>query len=289
MSAFHPKLPRQFSTHCGNESRRCTRATKQLVGFNSVFRALLTMVAASSGTPPVPIDMVSWFSPDDYPAEAMIAGEQGTVEFEVNVDPRGRPVACRVTDTSRHPSLDRTTCSIVMTKGHFRAAIGADGQPTSGTYKSKASWRAPGSGGPSYQATIIDFTGPQRKPSCSMQTSEGYQTDPMSCTNLLQRTDFLEELRQRYKRVVFVTSSSPAGALSSPPPLEWGEKLGRLANYQYYSKGSFPFACTPVAAEGWNTGADPCGGFPGPHSVTDAQRAISRIVLSEETVYGVER
>ena len=68
------------------------------------------------------------FSADDYPAEAMRNGEQGTVQAELTIDTRGRVKACNIVRSSGYASLDEATCSIMRRRARFRPLHDANGK-----------------------------------------------------------------------------------------------------------------------------------------------------------------
>ena len=87
--------------------------------------------------------IVSLFRYEDYPAEALAKGEQGTVHFRLSIGTDGRVSQCAVTQSSGHLSLDQTTCRIMSDRARFRPARDADGKPTTGTAESRVTWRLP--------------------------------------------------------------------------------------------------------------------------------------------------
>lgn len=58
-------------------------------------------------------DPASWITPDDYPAEALRRGEQGSVRFRAEIGPNGRVSRCSIVESSGSPSLDGATCRAV--------------------------------------------------------------------------------------------------------------------------------------------------------------------------------
>lgn len=103
------------------------------------------LIAAAAPLPEAtPIDPASWFSPNNYPADARKKGVQGTVTFDVDVSAEGLPTACRVTASSGSPVLDNTTCAIVQENGRFIPATGRNGKPVSGHYSNRAVWMLQG-------------------------------------------------------------------------------------------------------------------------------------------------
>lgn len=89
----------------------------------------LLLAAAADVITAKPIDIGSWFRANDYPIEAMKKGIEGSVTFEVDVDPAGKPTACRVAVSSGSSILDRATCDAVLARARFEPALGPDGRP----------------------------------------------------------------------------------------------------------------------------------------------------------------
>lgn len=103
--------------------------------------ALISVLAAAATA--VPLDPASWFTADDYPAEAIAKHIEGSVTFRVDVDPDGEPIKCDVTKSSGQPVLDQRTCEVVLARAHFRPAVGPNGKPIAGQYSTVANWRLP--------------------------------------------------------------------------------------------------------------------------------------------------
>lgn len=127
-----------------------------------MFIAFLWAAAA-----PVPvataIDPASWFSPNNYPAEAAKKGIQGSVTFDADVDANGRATACRITVSSGSQLLDQATCNLVLSQGRFIPAKGADGKPVPGHYGNRAIWVLQGPARPQ-TSTAQDTTTGSRLP-----------------------------------------------------------------------------------------------------------------------------
>lgn len=85
----------------------------------------------------------NWVTDDDYPAEALRKGWQGTVGFTLEIDAAGKPSACRVTAPSGTPMLDQTACALLMRRARFVPARDASGQPIGGSFTSRFTWRIP--------------------------------------------------------------------------------------------------------------------------------------------------
>ena len=72
-------------------------------------------------------DLRTLFSADDYPTDAQIKGEEGTVRAELIIDPRGRVSNCLIVQSSGHPLLDNATCSILERRARFKPARDLNG------------------------------------------------------------------------------------------------------------------------------------------------------------------
>jgi TonB family protein len=253
--------------------------------------ALLLFAAASSPqrTPqPKPINPSSWFSSNDYPVEALKKGQEGTVEYELQVDAQGRPVECRIIVSSGNTDLDDRACRILQTKGRFEPAHGADGRPVASTYKNRIVWRARGEV-QVWHAIILDFGADPHHPKCTEQSSEGWSPNPKSsCATVLQQDDVIEQLGRRFTRVVALTTMTDGNHEPHKADPAWGERLSWMAIEQT-GVGNLPIDCRSIAAEGWAEGNDGCAGFPygRPVSEDDLRRAIK--IRSEESTFAVIR
>ena len=80
-------------------------------------------------------------SGDDYPASALDNEEQGTVGVRLSIGPNGRVSGCDVTSSSGSRTLDSTTCRILRSRARFTPAQDSNGQPTSGSFSQRITWR----------------------------------------------------------------------------------------------------------------------------------------------------
>jgi periplasmic protein TonB len=103
--------------------------------------------------PPKPVDKSkkavargnpgSWATTSDYPSRALNQQREGTTGFRVTVGPDGRVSDCSVTSSSGHADLDAATCSNVKRRAKFEPALDASGNPTTGSYSNRVTWRIP--------------------------------------------------------------------------------------------------------------------------------------------------
>jgi protein TonB len=80
---------------------------------------------------------------NDYPTESLKAGEQGTVEFKVDVNADGRAENCVILKSSGFPRLDKATCDVVVRRARFKPASDGNGAPIRGTWSNKMNWVIP--------------------------------------------------------------------------------------------------------------------------------------------------
>lgn len=98
-----------------------------------------------------------------YPQRARLAGEEGIVGFSVRLDQKGRPIGCRVTQSSGFPRLDRETCEIVLAKARFKPFRTESGERVAARSEGKMAWVMP--------------IGDLRRADTSKQIRTGYLSD----------------------------------------------------------------------------------------------------------------
>jgi protein TonB len=77
----------------------------------------------------------------DYPESAIEREEQGTVTVSLQIGSTGRVTGCSVTGSSGSRTLDQTTCRILQSRAKFSPAIDSNGNPTSGSFSQRITWR----------------------------------------------------------------------------------------------------------------------------------------------------
>ncbi|SOB86991.1 TonB family C-terminal domain-containing protein [Sphingomonas guangdongensis] len=93
---------------------------------------------------PVPTDLNrEWLTQADYPADALKERREGPVEFELTVDPTGKPVLCRTLQSSGTASLDRTTCAAIYARVRFKPTLDDDGKPVFASITRTVKWVHP--------------------------------------------------------------------------------------------------------------------------------------------------
>ena len=95
----------------------------------------------------VPSGLPSLFSDEDYPLEALLNDEQGTVGFKLAIGVDGAITGCTIESSSGSPSLDSTTCRLLAERARFTPARDKKGRPATDTYSGRIVWRIPDDGG----------------------------------------------------------------------------------------------------------------------------------------------
>jgi protein TonB len=78
---------------------------------------------------------------DAYPARALNEGIEGTVGVALTVTPDGRAGSCSVTRSSGSKDLDSAACAGLQRYAQFNPALDRDGNPISGSYSTRVTYR----------------------------------------------------------------------------------------------------------------------------------------------------
>ena len=100
------------------------------------------------GTSAELLNLKDLVSGDDYPPEAQMADEQGTVDVLVKVDESGKVADCTIQGSSGSAALDSQTCSLFWLRAKFAPARDEAGKPVVSAYSRKITWRLEGEGMP---------------------------------------------------------------------------------------------------------------------------------------------
>jgi len=248
---------------------------------------LFVFLAAAAATASLPkataIDMQSWFNADDYPYEAQAKGIEGDVVFQVDVDPEGKPTACRVTHSSGSPALDKATCDSVLARAKFKPAM-RHRKAVAGHYSNKASWRLEGTAAAAngYLATILDFTKDADHPTCSV-VNKGLPA-VSACEQALQKFG-AEGARAKLSKVVLLMSVSGRQEQPYAGDPAWGRRVQFVAIDLYPPKAGGKPYCAIVAQEGQAAGAAPCSRYADASTLSDDERRNAKKIHLEETVF----
>jgi protein TonB len=87
--------------------------------------------------------LVSIFSTDDYPAQAVFNRDSGLSSIVLLVDENGKLADCMVDQTSGVASLDAMSCQIIRQRAKFVPAIVPDGKPAKDAMTTRIRWERP--------------------------------------------------------------------------------------------------------------------------------------------------
>jgi TonB family protein len=106
---------------------------------------LMSLALALSATQPskATANLATYFSPDDYPVEALRKGEQGFVAFRLDVSAEGAVSDCSVEQSSGSPSLDAATCRILSERARFTPARSSAGKTVADSVSGRIRWALP--------------------------------------------------------------------------------------------------------------------------------------------------
>jgi TonB family protein len=247
----------------------------------------IALLAAAALTParPTPIDVTSWFTVKDYPAEAQKGGVEGSVIFEVDVDSIGKPIACRIAKSSGSAVLDQATCRIVLERAHFKPAI-SNGKAVLGVFSQTTTWRLQG-GVPmnGYFATIVDFSKDAQHPQCTI-VQKG-PVKPPTCDQVLSHFGSYGTTQKLTK---FVTLVSVTMGAEEPyrGELDWGRRISFTALDLYNTKDGKQ-SCVVVALEGDEADPAPCASFHATTVLSDEEKKATPRQHLERSAFAIFR
>lgn len=85
-------------------------------------------------------DLRGLFNSDDYPTQALLEDDTGTVAVAILIDEQGKVADCSVVATSGAPVLDAQTCAAITQRAKFQAAVGPNGKPAKDAYLQRITW-----------------------------------------------------------------------------------------------------------------------------------------------------
>lgn len=101
---------------------------------------MILIALAAQLSAPVPTNLERWFSHNDVPIGELEFDKPKIVPFRAVVAPNGKLQDCQILFSSGSAAVDRLTCKLVKQRARFKPAIGLDGKPAYGAYRSAATW-----------------------------------------------------------------------------------------------------------------------------------------------------
>ncbi len=86
---------------------------------------------------------VNWLKPSDYPISMLNQGQQGLVQFRLNVGEDGKPTTCHIQQSTRPKEFDDIVCKRLMQRASFIPALDAEGKPFPSYYRSAVRFQMP--------------------------------------------------------------------------------------------------------------------------------------------------
>jgi len=105
--------------------------------------AIAFTIAAAPSRDLVAVDKINDFLLKNYPADALKARAQGTVEFQISIGADGLPTDCVVTKSSGIRSLDEATCNILTMHASFAPRADSNGRMVAMNTTGHIDWRLP--------------------------------------------------------------------------------------------------------------------------------------------------
>ena len=84
--------------------------------------------------------LVTYFNSEDYPAQALDQGEDGTTSVVLLVDEKGVIQDCMIDGTSGIATIDAMTCIVIRKRAKFEPAVDREGKPAKGAFMQKVRW-----------------------------------------------------------------------------------------------------------------------------------------------------
>ena len=88
-------------------------------------------------------DVARWFSPNDYPRDMIMRGEQSEVSVRLLVDATGKVTKCTTISHFDAPEFNRVVCAKFMSRAHFEPAELADGTRVPSYYANRIIFKMP--------------------------------------------------------------------------------------------------------------------------------------------------
>ncbi len=111
--------------------------------------AILLAAAASAQDAPAGVKNAGAMSLplSAYPQKSRAAGEEGTVEYRVDVNADGELRSCEIIKSSGYSRLDQATCELMIQHVKFTPDVNADGRPLESIIQGEIVWQLPESEG----------------------------------------------------------------------------------------------------------------------------------------------
>lgn len=119
------------------EMRKCMDMLLESWGYDPKVVATLSRPVAPSNNP------ATWLTSNDYPSDALSKGQNGLVQFRLDVDEAGKILDCHVLARTRPDAFADLTCRLVERRARLLPALDAAGKPVKGYFITRVWFRVP--------------------------------------------------------------------------------------------------------------------------------------------------
>jgi TonB family protein len=115
--------------------RTCQADLLKSWGYDPVVQTTLATPVKPANSP------ASWLRDNDYPSGAVAAGQNGVVQFRLDVDAEGKVHGCHVLARTSPDVFADTTCRNVTRRARLKPALDLDGKPVRSFFVQKVYWQ----------------------------------------------------------------------------------------------------------------------------------------------------
>jgi periplasmic protein TonB len=211
--------------------------------------------ALAAPSKPSPIGQAAWFGADDYPAPALVAGEQGDVSFRLDVDPAGAIAGCTVTRSSGSALLDRTTCDLLRARARFEPARNRRGRAIASTWSSHIRWRMPDDqplARAGLEVTTIEVQSDGKVISCTTVVDGEAGGNPARCAALrsADRPGWVADYARAFRILRLQEGWGEGDWRPGRPDPAWGELIAERTSELSVSAEGAPIECRVLSEHG---------------------------------------
>lgn len=241
-------------------------------------------------------NLISLFSADDYPLEALRKDEEGIVAVVLRIGSAGEVTDCVVSSSSGSPSLDLQTCRLLWRRARFQPARDDKGQAVESAFTQRIKWRLPEPEplpiNPWSMRVTIEFVKDGGVLSCQVDT-QNMPESQSDCNFFLQLSDrSLAQLRAdaggERRKVMFETQFSRATKIVEPIAPAGTRIFAREVSRLTIDASGKPLRCEVIKTEGQRSPVEGCddlleGRYDKPEVKVGAIEAIvQRLVFMSE-------
>jgi TonB family protein len=257
---------------------------------------LFLLAAAAPAMPHPAGNPQSWVTDDDYPAEALSAGEQGTVGLRLEIDSAGAVTGCAITISSGSARLDARTCELLRARARFRPAMDKHGKPIASSWNSRLSWRLPSEPASSqsgFTVTTYQVEPDGRITACHTTGEQGQVIDADPCQAAAKGNGplWLRRYAPTYRILRFQAGYEARDAMPAAAGPDWGILISQRLSATGFSAHTVFVDCRVIASVGPpDAGSDECStNQPQMPAASDIHAPVAFRLVDGWAIYGVKR